>query len=397
MQIVANRTLVMKNTCQKRIVMLRSQMVIFLLSAGCWLITVTGLEHPRGHAAEPLTAELARPLTATWQGQELGVVLERISASQHVVIWLDRRVDPQQQIAARFQNLPLREVLDQLSSSHALGWSQLGGIIYLGPPESAKELATLGAIARKSVDKLSAKARRPWLQKESVSWPRLSDPREILTAWLADAEIELVNRAALPHDLWDAKELPPLTLLDRLVLLLVGFDKTCEISANGKSCRIVGIERPVLLTREYQPGKNLRVLHEELKQLPGVTINRQSNRIAVTGRWEDHERIRELLKDTSTDNRKRQPTARQNAEQVFSLRLENQPVGKVIDQLAGQLALEVVWSPTLLKREIDPRTALVSCDVTNGNLPALLKAVLAPAGLKFELQEKRLEILPAID
>ncbi|MDZ4657422.1 MAG: hypothetical protein SH868_07560 [Bythopirellula sp.] len=331
--------------------MLRFQAVIFLLGAGCWLVTATGLEQARSHATEPLTAELAQPLTATWQGQELGVVLERISASQNVVIWLDRRVDPQQQVAARFQNEPLRGVLDQLSSSHALGWSELDGLIYMGPRESAKEIATLAATARNSLDHVSATARRPWQHKESVSWPRLSEPREILSAWLAEAGIELVNRVALPHDLWNAKKLPPLTLIDRVVLLLVGFDKTCEISANSKSCRIVPIERPLPITRDNQES-------------------------------------------TSSENRKRPSRTRQNVEQVFSLRLENQPVGKVVEQLAGQLALEVVWSPALLQREMDPRTSLVSCDVTNGNLPTLLKAVLEPAGLEFELQEKRLEILP---
>ena len=394
MQSVENRYLVRKNACQKRITMLRCPTGIFLLGAGCWLLIGLWLEHPRGQAVEPLTAQLARPVTATWQGQELGVVLNRISASQNVVFWLDRRVDPQQQIEARFQSLPLREILDQLSSSHSLGWSELDGMVYLGPPDAARELATLAAIARKSLDRASANDRTRWLQKKSARWPRMSDPREILTAWLADADIELVNRNALPHDLWDARKLPAMPLVDRVVLLLVGFDKTCGISADAKSCRIVAIERPVLITREYLPGKRMRALLAEFQQVPGVTFNRQGNQVAVTGRWEDHERISELLKGNSTNSNLRRPTARQNTEQVFSLHLENQPVGKVIDQLAAQLALEVIWSPALLKRDVDPRTALVSCDVSNGNLPTLLAGVLSPAGLKFELQEKRLAILP---
>jgi hypothetical protein len=257
-------------------------------------------------------------------------------------------------------------------------------------------------LARQSASKSAAKVRKAWLEPVAVSWPRLSTPREILSDWLADAGIVLENPEAVPHDLWDDKQLPALPLVERVVLLLSGFDKTCRISASGKSCRIVPIGEPVLVTLEYESGKRLRELVAEFKEIPGVSLNRRGSHLAVTARWEDHQRIREFLDggsrpaaEASQTAKTNQTQQKQNSQQVFSLRLANQPVGKVIDQLAGQLGLTVTWNPELLKRATDPRTTLVSCDVTNGDLPSLLGAILSPAQLQFELQDKQLKILPA--
>jgi hypothetical protein len=309
-----------------------------------------------------------------------------------VEIWLDRRVDPQQTIDIKIQDRPLADVLNKLTEPISLGWVELENLIYVGPIDSTRELPTLAAIARNSLAKVSAKDRKPWLEKSAVSWPRLSEPRQLLNEWLTSAGIELDNPTAVPHDLWNAKNLPSLSLVDRVVLLLAGFDQTCQISTNGKSCRIVPIARPVLLTREYRPGRQMREFVQQLQNIAGVSINRSGSNIAVTGRVEDHERIAQLLQeDTPLKREPPKPKGRTSA-QVFSLRLENQPVGKVIAQLAAQLGLEVVWDSAL---SANLQTKLVSCDVVDGDLPTLLAAILSPAGLTFELNDRRLEILPS--
>jgi hypothetical protein len=358
---------------------------------------LTGILHaaPPGNDTFELPSQLNRRLTAAWQGQELGTVLERIATSQDAAIWLDRRVDSQQLIEDRVSDAALADVLNQLTAPHELGWSSLGGIIYVGPRESASELATLAELAKDSLSRVPAKVRERWLAAAPAEWLGLSEPREILTTWLENAEVRLANPAALSHDLWNARTLPPLSLVDKVVLLLVGYDLTCEISPNGQSCRIMPISRPVLITKSYEAGRRTRELVAEFKENPTVSINRKGSGVAITGRWEDHERVAAILKGTSRENRQqRRPTVRED-QKVFSLRLENQPVGRVIDQLANQLGLSVSWSQELLSRPVDPRTTLVSCDVSNGDLSKLLESVLSPAGFKFVLNDNILEILPA--
>jgi hypothetical protein len=363
-----------------------------LLLTGTFLVACMLAASPLAHAVEVVEQKLSSRLSATWQGQELGTVLERLASTQGVTIWLDRRVNSQQQVDARHSNATLRTILDQITTEHALGWSLFGEIIYVGPPESANDLATLAARARQSLDNAPADYRNRWLTAEPANWPRLSIPHEILSQWLATAEIKLTNPDALPHDLWDACSLPPMSLTDRVVLLLIGFDTTCEISSNGRSCRIVPIERPVLITEKHNAGNRSQEVIAAFQDEKNVEIHRSGRQLTVTGRWEDQQRVANII----AGNDPPKPTQSQRtreSEQRFSLKLENQPVGKVIDQLAAQLGLNVVWEQQLLAGDTDMRQTRISCEVTNGDLNKLLESVLYPAGLSYRLSGSELKIV----
>lgn len=305
-------------------------------------------------------------------------------------MWIDRRVDPQQLVNAQFTEATLSEVFDGILTPANLGWSAWGDLIYVGPQATASEIATLRAIARKSVDKLSANRRRPWLATEATSWPRLTDPRDLLAEWLANSGLLVKNPAALGHDLWDAKTFPPLSLLDRVVLLLAGYDMTCQIGAGGETLEIIPIARPVLITEQYQPGRKMRELMSAFQDNSAVTLNRQNSSVALTGRWEDHQLARSIIADAKSRSQQAtdQPTSKQ--ERRFSLKLENQPVGKVVDQLASQLGLTVEWNAGA----IDQREKLTTCEIQDGTIDGLFTMVLAPVGLRYSLSDGQLLIVP---
>jgi hypothetical protein len=364
-----------------------------LLPTGTFLVACLLAASPLAHAAEGVEQKLTSRLSATWLGQELGMVLERLGSTQGVTIWLDRRVNSQQQVDARHSNATIRAILEQTTTEHALGWSLFGEIIHVGPPEAANDLATLAARVRQSLDNTPADYRNRWLTTEPASWPRLSVPREILSQWFATAEIKFTNPEALPHDLWDAYSLPPMSLADRVVLLLIGFDATCEISPNGRSCQIVPIKRPVLITQKHNAGNRSQEVIAAFQGEKNVEIHRGGRQLTVTGRWEDQQRVANII----AGNDPRKPTQNQRlreSQQRFSLKLENQTVGKVIDQLAAQLGLNVVWEQQLLAGNIDLRQTRISCEVTNGDLNKLLESVLAPAGLSYRLSGTELKIMP---
>jgi hypothetical protein len=363
-----------------------------LLPTGTFLVACLLAVSTHVNAAEVVAQKLRSRLSATWQGQELGTVLGRLASTQGVTIWLDRRVNPQQQVNSRHSNATLRAILDQTTTQHALGWSLFGEIIYVGPPESANDLATLAARARQSLDNTAADYRNRWLKAEPTNWPRLSIPHEILSQWFVTAEIKFINPDVLPHDLWDACSLPPMSLTDRVVMLLIGFDMTCEIAPNGRSCRIVPIERPVLITEKHNAGNKSQEVIAAFQNEKNVEIHRSGRQLTVTGRWEDQQRVAEII----AGNDLRKPTQRQPtraSQQRYSLKLENQPVGKVIDQLAAQLGLNVVWEQQLLAGNTDLRQTQVSCEVINGDLNKLLESVLSPAGLSYRLSGTELKIV----
>ncbi len=293
---------------------------------------------------------LGRHVTVAWQGQPLSSALERLSETQKISLWLDRRVDPNQRVEASFTDIPLQDVLEKLAEKHSLGISVLDSLVYVGPVQSAHELATLRKRARDALAKASSQARRRWLTETPATWPRLSQPRDLLTSMMEQTEVKLLGSEKIAHDLWDSKKLPRLSLVDRAVLILVGFDLTCQISADGSSCRVVPIQRPLVVEKPYRIPKN-------------------------------------PSKNTTAP--------RPHAKKLFSLQLKNQAVGGVIDQLARQLKLQVEWnqeSPGGVNRI---RQTLVSCDIKNVPLDELLSGILAPAGLKFRSDGKKIEITSA--
>ncbi|MGI9429788.1 MAG: hypothetical protein ACR2NM_14090, partial [Bythopirellula sp.] len=202
----------------------------------------------------------------------------------------------------------------------------------------------------------SAKYRQRWLREEAVPWPRLSEPRALVQSWLDKAAVELLGSDRIAHDLWAAQEVPAMALVDRLVLALAGFDLTCAIRADGRSCEIVPITRPLTQAR----------LETMLQRLPD-----------------------DAAQPKATRQRKAKPTTDPTTNQRFTLKLENRPLGHVLDQFEQQLQLEVVWSTSEL---LTARQQLVSCEVQDVELDELLRSLLDRIELQHSREGRRVRI-----
>ncbi|MCH2114853.1 MAG: hypothetical protein MK171_08090 [Pirellulales bacterium] len=293
-----------------------------------------------------LERRLRQPVSLTWQGQELGQALMRLATAHQITLWIDRRVDTAQRIDAKLSNRSLLQAFQDIAAQYQLGAVQFGPLVYVGPPHASLELATLSRQARKAVNKISPTRRHRWLKTEPLSWPRLSEPRALLGELLSSAEIRLDHDKAIPHDLWPKQRLPPLSVVDRAVLILIGFDLTCQISQDGKRLTVIPIGRPLVHTNP--PATN---------------------------------RPRAKLRPQQV-----------KAQQVYSLKIQNQPIGRVLDQLAGQLELEVSWDQRLVASRNSVRNKIISCEVQNADLDELLQGILAPAGLRFRRENMRITV-----
>jgi len=332
-------------------------------------------------------------ISATWRGQQLGTIVSRLADTQGISIWLDRRIDLQQEINLRVADTSVLQALTLLSEQQAMGVTVLDTVIYVGPKAAAQELQTLSQLANAQLSKASKETKKYWHRSTPWQCENLSNPRTLLVAMLHDANIEIAGENLIPHDLWAAKQLPPLSLVDRVVLILAGFDLTCDISQDSKRCEVTPIERPVVIERKYRLPKNAKPSFTQLqKSAPNGSFVATEKSFSFTGRWEEHQRIQELLNMRTTP--KRQPSRRPatKAERKFSLQLENQPVGTVINQLAKQLRLEVQWDEASLTKAGISRDAPVSCRVKNASLDELLESILAPVGLYCDRKAKRVEI-----
>ena len=372
----------------------------------CWTLAVAAwvslMGTPPGARAAPvawltgaaLQERLAQPVdNVYWSGTPLRRALNRLSAAERIAVVLDRRVDPDQKVEFSLGNVPLKEALEQIAEKLQLGLSLPGPLAYFGPPEAASRLWTLAELRRDEARKLPADVGRKFLQAERLAWEDFATPRDLLAQLAAQAGIEIAGLEQVPHDLWAAADLPPLPLVDRLTLIVVQFDLTFQIAADGRSIALVPAPENATIVRSYPGGRQPDELAARWAELvPDSRIKVVGEKIYVKGPMEDHQR---LTDSQHTARRPSKPAGKGQEEQRHTLRVTNAPLGKVLEELAGRFQLELKIDEAALQQAGISLQQQVSFSVKDATMDGLFEAVLNPVGCTFRRQGKTLEVRPA--
>jgi hypothetical protein len=138
-----------------------------------------------------------------------------------------------------------------------------------------------------------------------------------------------------------------MSLADQLTVLLAGFDLTYRIAPDRKSIEILPARWDSITPRSHPR-----------QQSPQTPSNAPASK------------------------------------QVFTLRVENQPVGKVLDQLANRLDWKLDVDEPAIRAAGLSLDRLVSFEVENADEDQLLEAVLKPAGLSAARSDQRIRVAP---
>jgi hypothetical protein len=325
----------------------------------------------------------------SWTNSPLRDALHILSRHQHVAIYLDRRIDPDQRIDFSTQDVSLDTALHMLASQLRIGVCYFGPVVYFGPPEATDKLPTLAVLKSEELSNLPSEIRRGLARVETWQWDDLATPRDLIEQLAAASNVNVEGLDQIPHDLWPATQLPPLSWLDRLNLVLAGFDLTYEFSSDGTSLKLVNSPRVVALRRTYSvAGDSTQIANRLSAAVPAATVQAVGAQIDVVGSWKDHQSIQRILRGQPV--RRPQP---QSGLARYTLTVQNQPVGGIIRALADKLELTAKYDPRTTTK-LNERVSFQVKDVTTEQL---LDAVLSPAGLSFKLQGRTLEIVPAAD
>jgi hypothetical protein len=361
------------------------------LLACCTAVALAG--HAR--AAEPADGvrtktTLAEPTSVAWDNTPLVYALSSLADARRLTIVRDRRIDPQRPLTLTVHERPLSSVLDEIAKSIQHGYSQFGPVAYLGPVETAKKLRTLAALRLDDAGRLPAATRRRLLAAKSWHWDRLAEPRKLAQELAAEAGVTLSNPDRIPHDLWPGGDLPPLSWIDRLSLLLAQFDLTFRIGDGGRRVEIVEIPASVTLARSYAGGANAPALAQRWREaLPDAEIAAAGNQIRVTAALEDHERLEARLRAAPT--RRTRVAA---GKQTYQLSVENAALDKVVAQLEKQLELEFEWDWPAIDQAGIAVDQQITVKVSGASLEQLLDAVFADTGLGFARQGRQIRVGP---
>lgn len=294
-------------------------------------------------------SRLDDPVHASWTRLPLRQWAERASSLAGRPVVLDRRLDPEILVTLTTNGEPARQVMATVAGMAGAAADELAGTLRL-VPEGSAGLATRADRDRASrVGRLPPGPRARLTARQAWRWPAGARPRELVASAAADAGLEVAGLEAIPHDHFPAADLPPLSLAERLDLVLAHFDLRVlwEPAAGNARGRIVGIDvdiAPEALATERVPRRD-----------------RRPPRRTVTVRDE------------------------------FTLRLEA-PLDQALAALCGRLGLRLALDEeSLAARGIAPGE-IVRAEVEKASRDELLDAVLQPVGLAWRITGDRLEV-----
>lgn len=247
-------------------------------------------------ATPPLPAVRA---TVTWREVPLGQALERIAQQAQRPLFIDRRVDRSVQIELTAKEEPLDLVLTKVLAPLELGYGEVDGLLYVGPEVTAWEMRTLCQLAQQRAIKTPAALRTVLIARTPLSWPRLTQPRELIVKLSVERKVTIKNADALPHDLWPAGSFPALSFAKQLTLLLAGFELDWRVADSDRAIEIVPLEHPAQFERDYPRERiDAAAARRLASKEPGAKVRPNQREVVVIGSHALHKQL--TLTNTET-------------------------------------------------------------------------------------------------
>lgn len=358
------------------------------------------IDAPSARAAETewlsraaLRQQASQPVAVLWEGVPLRQALQRFSAEQRCAVLLDRRVDPSRLVTLNLANVPLHEALSRIAASQQLGVCRVGPVVYFGPPEAARVLATSAALSAEQflAFRPSAAARRTWTTEQSLAWPDLAEPRGVLEKLARDNAIGLDGLDEIPHDLWAAAELPALSLIERFSLVLVQYDLAASVSKDGQRLEFVELPAQPTVVKTYTPrGKANEIVARWQEWAPTARVEPTGRTIRVRATIEDHERFEDDLRPRPATL----PATADVSAERYTLTVKNKPLGPVLEVLAQQFGLTLVLDREAIGKAGVSLDCLISCQAKDETADQIFRNVLSGTGLKYARDGKTVRIAP---
>lgn len=359
--------------------------------AAAWFLAlaspVFGQESAAWKTGPAFRKQLDASVSVAWDERPLREGVSSFSQSVGIAVFLDRRLDPGQNVSLTVRDQPAEQLLRQLAEQVQGGISIIGPVVYLGPAETANKLSTLAVLRRQEIASLPNETKARLLKTRAWSWEELAEPRALVDELGQEAGITIANPQLVPHDVWTSANLPSLAWIDRLTLVLAGFGLTYEFDGSGAMVRLVPIPEEVLVEKTYTPRGEPASLVAQLRRIvPGAKVRAEASNLVVAAVQDDHDKIERLLSGQSVRTQKSG-----KAEKRYSLTVENQSAGSVVKTVATQLGKEMKYDPQVVEK-LKTNVSFVVKDVT---LEELLVKTLEPLGLDYRVGDTALEVVPA--
>ncbi len=335
-----------------------------------------------------LDKQLESTFDLTWEDVPLREGLMRLGKTQRVAIFLDRRINPDRPISMTFTNERLELALQRIAAELRLGMSRVGDVIYFGPEETARRLPTVAQLQSQFAKSSGIPEALKLLDQKKYSWPKLTTPHEILISVAEDHGMTWNNLdEVIKHDLWPAADFPAMRTTEYLSLVLAGYHASYRFDkqADGIKLQLVPIPEDLSLTRIYPySGSHDEAIKKIQELFPEAKVQSDGKRqLAVTGSQQIQDQVAKLLRGGTARN-----TVVMPGEKRYTLKVEQLPLGPVLDALEKQLGKEFDV-PEGMEEELKQR---ISFDVNAVDLASLLEAIFQETEFAYQVEESKIVI-----
>jgi hypothetical protein len=182
-------------------------------------------------AADRAGDALAVPVQASWVRLPLRDWADRVTALAGRPIIVDRRLDPDQLVTCTARGESLRDLLDRVANSAGARVEELAATIRIVPTAAAGLASQADRDTRARLARMPARSRAVLAERQPWRWPSGARPRELVADAADEAGVVIEGLDQIPHDHFPSLSLPPLSLAERLDLVLAHFDRRVEWTA----------------------------------------------------------------------------------------------------------------------------------------------------------------------
>jgi hypothetical protein len=305
-------------------------------------------------AAAAAGPDLDAPINATWTGVGLRSWAAIVGAGT-VPIVVDRRLDPDAPISLDCRNEPLRDVVRRAAAQVGGEPVVLSSTLRIVPRGAADLLLRAETGRDAALAKLPATQRAVLGRRRGWNWPDAAVPAELVATAAADVGISIEGVDALPHDHLPAASLPPLTLAERLDLVLAQYDRRMEWRPGPRG----------------SPAGRIIPLDADLPPRPAAAAEPRpaTDRRPASGK----------------------PAGRPSPDDTFSLQVAA-PLDQVLGVIATRLGLTLQLDEESLRRRGIAPGEIVRATVKDASRGQLLDAILAPLQIEWKIEGDTLRV-----
>lgn len=268
---------------------------------------------------------------------------ENLAASHGIILFLDRRVDPDAPLELQLPEMPLEFALREAALRMQMGLIVEDNFIYVGPRTLCRWRH--GALQRvqSQVERLPAAERDFWRESSVLTWEEGATPRE-LAAQIAGDKLSDAQLAKIPHDVWPAFKGPSLPRWKQLALVAAGFDLVPEFTSSGElSLEPLREVKPQTAQLNVPAAAQTQLIEHIQRYFPDVKATPRQNKLQVEGASGEIAAIKAWIAPPPA----RRPRGKA-AGPVMALSTPIPvPADKLLQRLALELKCELVLSPDL--------------------------------------------------